>query len=554
MLQSLHISNYALIDQLDIAFQPGFNIITGETGAGKSIMLGALSLILGGRADTKVVRDKDKKSVIEATFEVSDYSTLKAYCEANDVEWDDGMCILRREIAPAGRSRAFINDSPVTLVQLETVGRQLIDIHSQHQNQLLQDPSYQLRIIDSLAGNDDLLQEYIRRFKALRDARRRYAEARERIEKTRDDEEFLRFQLQQLEALHLVDGEQEELERQRELLANMSDIKSALNTVLDALTNADHNALSCLSTAVEGCEELSSVLEEADSLAERLESARVEIQDVAETLSDYDSDLQADPLELESVEDRLNAIYALQHRHKVSSVSELIALRDSLRERLDDIDSSDNTLEELQREVKRAKALARETAEIISDRRKTEAARFALQLKERALPLGMKNIQCEIRVDRDDMNASGVDKVEFLFAFNKNQPLLPVGGTASGGEISRLMLSIKAIIADKMQLPSIIFDEVDTGVSGDVANRMGEMMQEISRNIQVMSITHLPQVAAKGDAHYKVFKEDDETATRTRIRELSDSERISELALMLSGSPDDVAARANAESLLGSRR
>lgn len=439
-------------------------------------------------------------------------------------------------------------------MQLETVGRQLIDIHSQHQNQLLQDAAYQLRIIDSLAGNDELLQEYGRRFKALRDARRRYAEARERIEKTRDDEEFIRFQLQQLDTLDLVDGEQEELERQRELLANMSDIKSALNTVLDALTNADNNALSCLSTAVDGCEELSSVLEEADSLAERLESARVEIKDIAETLSDYDSDLQADPLEQEAVEDRLNAIYSLQHRHKVSTVGELIALRDALKERLDDIDSSDNTLEELQREVKRTKALARETAEIISERRKAEATKFARQLKDRALPLGMKNLQCEIRVDRDDMNVSGVDKVEFMFAFNKNQPLLPVGGTASGGEISRLMLSIKAIIADKMQLPSIIFDEVDTGVSGDVANRMGEMMQEISRNIQVMAITHLPQVAAKGDAHYKVFKEDDETSTRTRIRELSSDERIGELALMLSGSTDDAAARANAESLLGSRR
>ncbi len=554
MLESLHISNYALIDSVDIEFHKGFNIITGETGAGKSIMLGALSLILGGRADFKVVRDAERKSIIEAVFSVNDYPALKDYCLANDVEWDESQCILRREIAPAGRSRAFINDSPVTLTQLEAVAMQLVDIHSQHQNQLLSSPDYQLRVIDNLAGNVEKLKEYGRRYSAYRDAMKHLKETRELIDKNQSDEDFIRFQLEQLDAMRLVKGEQEELERDREILSNMTDIKITLNNALTALSDGDKNALSLLSDAVDCCEDLNSVIEDAESLTQRLESARIEIQDIAETLADYDSNLNADPQELERIEDRLNNIYSLEHKHKVSSVNELIALRDSLRTRLDALENSDNTIEELEKEVKRTRSLARETAQEISTSRKIEAERFASELKNRALPLGMKNLQCDISVSPCDMSATGMDKVEFLFSFNKNQPLMPVGGTASGGEISRLMLSIKSIIADKMQLPSIIFDEVDTGVSGDVANRMGEMMQAISRNIQVMAITHLPQVAAKGNHHFKVFKEDDEQSTLTRIKELTEEQRIDELAMMLSGSHVDEAARANARSLLNIKK
>ncbi len=552
MLQTLHISNYALIDSLDIDFHSGFNIITGETGAGKSIMLGALSLLMGGRADTKVVRDTNRKSVIEAIFTVDEYPALKEYFESNDIEWDASQCILRREIAPAGRSRAFINDSPVTLSILEAVSRQLIDIHSQHQNQLLQSAEYQLAIIDNLAANHDLLKEYRLRFSAYRDAVRRYNEIRRAAQKNADDEEFTRFQLSQLEELQLVDGEQEELERERALLSNMNEIKSTLNEALDALTNADQNVLSQLTVAEECCENLNGAIEEASSLGERLESARIEIQDIAETLNEYDNNLQADPDELESIEDRLNSIYSLQHRHRVSSVAELINIRDELKSRLDAIDNSESTLEELQREVKRARALARESAQALSKRRQDEAIRFAEELQRRALPLGMKNLSCKVSVEPTDMSSSGADTVQFLFSFNKNQPLMAVSGAASGGEISRLMLSIKTIIADKMQLPSIIFDEIDTGVSGDVANRMGEMMQSIAENIQVMTITHLPQVAAKGAHHYKVFKEDDDQSTLTRIKKLNADERIDELAVMLSGSVTDEAARANARSLLKS--
>jgi DNA repair protein RecN (Recombination protein N) len=553
MLQSLHISNYALIDSLDIDFHAGFNIITGETGAGKSIMLGALSLLMGGRADSKVVRDATRKSVIEAIFEIGNYPTIHEYFVANDIEWDASQCILRREIAPAGRSRAFINDSPVTLTILETVSRQLIDIHSQHQNQLLQDAEYQLTVIDNLAGNQELLTEYRRRYNAYRESLHRYNAMRREIEKNVGDEEFMRFQLGQFEELDLVDGEQEELERERTILTNMSEIKSTLNDALDALANANDNALSQIAAAATCCDDLSTSIEEASSLSERLESARIEIQDIVETLSEYDSNLQADPAELDSIEERLNAIYTLQHRHKVTTIAELIAIRDDLRKRIDDIENSDSNIEELHKEVKRARALARESAQALSTRRQEEALSFAEELRHCAMPLGMKNLCCKVSVEPADMSATGIDNVRFLFAFNKNQPLMAVSGAASGGEISRLMLSIKTIIARKMQLPSIIFDEIDTGVSGDVANRMGDMMDEISTNIQVIAITHLPQVAAKGRHHYKVYKEDDEHATHTRIKELSAEARIEELTLMLSGSTTNEAARANAKELLSAK-
>lgn len=550
MLKSLHISNYALIDIVDINFHHGLNIITGETGAGKSIMLGALSLILGGRADLKAVRDSGKKSVIEASFEVSRYPKLKEYCLDNDIEWDDSLCILRREIAPAGRSRAFINDSPVTLDLLSHVAMQLVDIHSQHQNQLLTSGDFQLRIIDNLAGNSELLSEYTRRYGVYRNALKRLHDTRKLLEQNRNDEDFTRFQLEQLDELGLTDGEQEQLEHDRDILSNITDIKTTLGSALDALSEGTHNALASLAETSDYCEELSQYLEDSDNISERLETVRIELRDIAETLTAYDQEFQADPDELEVIESRLNTIYSLQQKHRVSTVAELIALREELREKLDRLENSSFTIEELEKEARRAKNAAKQLALELSQRRSEEAARFEEILRETAMPLGMKNLRTQVKVTQGELTPIGIDKVEFLFAFNKNQPLMPVGGTASGGEISRLMLSIKAIIATKMQLPSIIFDEVDTGVSGDVANRMGSMMQDISRNIQVITITHLPQVAAKGNAHFKVYKEDDEDATHTRIRELKGDERVDELAVMLSGSTVDEAARANARSLL----
>lgn len=550
MLKSLHISNYALIDTVDISFHHGFNTITGETGAGKSIMLGALSLILGGRADLKAVRDSGKKSVIEASFEVSKYPKLKEYCLDNDIEWDDTLCILRREIAPAGRSRAFINDSPVTLDLLSHVAMQLVDIHSQHQNQLLTSDEFQLRVIDNLAGNGELLSEYSRRYAAYRNTLKRLHDTKKLIEQNRNDEDFTRFQLEQLDELGLTNGEQEQLEHDRDILSNITDIKSTLSGALDSLSEGTHNALGLLAETSDYCEELSQYLEDSDNISERLETVRIELRDIAETLSAYDQEFQADPEELEAIESRLNTIYSLQQKHRVSTVGELITLREELRDKLDKLENSTFTIEELEKEARRAKAAAKQLALELSQRRSEEAARLEETLRETAMPLGMKNLRTQVKVSQGELTPTGMDKVEFLFAFNKNQPLMPVGGTASGGEISRLMLSIKAIIATKMQLPSIIFDEVDTGVSGDVANRMGAMMQDISRNIQVITITHLPQVAAKGNAHFKVYKEDDDEATHTRIRELNADDRVDELAVMLSGSKVDEAARANARSLL----
>ena len=542
-----------MIDLIDIDFHPGFNVITGETGAGKSIILGALSLLLGARADTRVVTDPETKSVIEAVFSVKDYPLLKEFCLQEDIEWDDDRCILRREISPAGRSRAFVNDSPVPLAKLREVSLHLIDIHSQHQNQLLSTPAFQLDVIDTLAGNSIRLKAYQVRFNALREAIKRLKTARARIERSREDEEFTRYQLEQIEELGLQRGEQAELERERDVMTNLASIKEALAKAMGALDGDNGGALRLVDKAIEACNELGDLLDASDAIPERLESAKIELADIASTFCVLDESLGADPAALASIEERLGAIYSLCHKHHVADADGLIDLRDSLKEKLRALDSSDETLEELERDARRAKALAREAAQEISNARKEEAERFGRRLTEIAMPLGMKNLRCEISVTPADMTATGCDNVEFMVAFNKNQPLMPVGATASGGEISRLMLSIKSIIASRMQLPSIIFDEIDTGVSGDVANRMGQMMKDISENIQVTTITHLPQVASKGAHQYRVYKEDDEQSTHTRISLLSDEERVRSIAAMLGGADIDETAIAAARSLLAQR-
>ena len=550
MLESLHISNYALIDRIDIQYHKGFNVITGETGAGKSIILGALSLILGGRADTRVVADPSCKSVIEAVFTVDGYDELRDYCRMADIEWDDYRCILRREIAPAGRSRAFVNDSPVPLAKLQAVAMRLIDIHSQHQNQLLATPEYQLMVIDTLAGNKQRLAEYTTRYNALRESIKRLKAMRMLIEKNREDEEFIRYQLEQLDELALSKGEQEELENEKEVLTNLSSIKHSLRNAIASLSMDDNNAVDLIDRAIDACDDLDGVLQASDDIPSRLESARIEIADIASTLESIDERLAADPGRLDAVEERLNSIYTLCHKHHLKDGDELIELRKSLQKKLDDLDNSDENVAILEKEARRAKALAKETAMEISESRKKEALIFAEHLRQVATPLGMKNLQVEVEVKPADMGPTGIDSVRFMVAFNKNQPLMPVGDTASGGEISRLMLSIKTIIASRMSLPSIIFDEIDTGVSGDVANRMALMMREISKSIQVTAITHLPQVAAKGDTQYRVYKEDDEHSTHTRIRQLSDGERVDAIAEMLGGASVDDAARQAARSLL----
>ena len=552
MLESLHISNYALIDRIDILFHEGFNVITGETGAGKSIILGALSLILGGRADSRVVADPSNKSIIEAVFTVDGYDALKDYCLQTDIEWDDERCILRREVAPAGRSRAFVNDSPVPLSKLQAVAMRLIDIHSQHQNQLLATPEFQLMVIDTLAGNEHRLKEYSSRYNSLRDAGRRLKAMRQRVEKSKEDEEFTRYQLEQLEELALSQGEQEELENEREVLTNLTAIKNALDRAIASLTGNDTNAVDLIDTAIDACDELDGVLSEEDDVPSRLESAKIEISDIASSLENVNERLAADPGRLEAVEERLNSIYSLCHKHHLNNGDELLILRDNLRAKLRELDNSDDMVAELEKEARRAKALAKETAVEISNSRKEEAKKFSAHLRDTAMPLGMKNLQVDVVVEPADMGPTGIDSVQFMVAFNKNQNLMPVGATASGGEISRLMLSIKTIIASRMSLPSILFDEIDTGVSGDVANRMALMMREISKSIQVTTITHLPQVAAKGDTQYRVYKEDDDHATHTRIIQLTPEQRVNAIAEMLGGATVDDAARQAAISLLNS--
>ena len=526
MLESLHIANYALIDCIDIDFHSGLNIITGETGAGKSIMLGALSLILGGRADTKAVRQADRKSVIEASFKASAHPKLQELCEANDIDRDPDHCILRREISPAGRSRAFVNDTPVPVGKLAEVAQRLVDIHSQHQNQLITQPAFQMEVIDTIAGNADLRAEHRKYYDSFREAAKALKLARLKVERSREDEEYTRFQLEQLQELRPSDpAEQEELEQRRDLLTNLTEVKEALRLALDSLEGCSGSAIERLDDASHAALKAEAALDEADDIPARIESARIELKDIAGSLASADAALDADPAELESIDDRLSAIYAQQRRHHVDSIEALMAIRDKLARRLEALDNSDTALASLERDARRAMALARESAARLSESRREAATRFAELLMERSRPLGMHNLRCEIAVSQaQSLSATGIDEISFLLPSIK--PTADACWRRSfGGEISRLMLSIKSIIADRMELPSIIFDEVDTGVSGDVANRMGLMMDQIARSIQVIAITHLPQVAAKGAHHYKVFKLDDETSTHTRITQLTASER-----------------------------
>lgn len=550
MIKTLHISNYALIDRIDITFFPGLNIITGETGAGKSIILGALGLLLGGRADTKVVRDPNVKSVIEATFSADGYTSLQQFCEENDIDWDDDTVILRREISTTGRSRAFINDSPVNLAQLQTAGLFLIDIHSQHQNLLLASPPYQLQVIDSVACNATLNDEFHTLYNSYRQALRQYKQERIALDKARTNEEFLRYQYDMLVNASLQPGELEELENERKLLANMAQVKASLQLIGGALTDGDTNADDLVREAAAEASQIASYVDDGEALADRLEALRVELRDIAATFADADGALSDDPARLDEVEERLNLLYDLLRRQQAETIEQLIEIRDRLANEIKAIDLGDEGLQKSETAAKKAKRAAMEKAEELSASRKAAAQQFAADLKERATPLGMKNLQVEISIKPVQLSATGIDAIEFLFAFNKNQPLMPVGSTASGGEISRLMLSIKSLVAHKMQLPSIVFDEVDTGVSGDVAHRMGALMKDISENIQVIAITHLPQVAVKGNAHFRVFKTDTDSSTITRIELLTPENRIAEIAQMLSGSTIDQAALANARALI----
>lgn len=549
MLKRLVISNYALIDSIELDLYEGLSIITGETGAGKSIILGALSLLLGQRADLKIIRNAEKKSVIEAVFDIENYA-LQDFFVANDIEYIPEECILRREIYPNGRSRAFINDTPVNLNLLSDLSQHLIDIHSQHSNALLLESGYQLEVLDNISGNKQIKEVYNASFKTYTAACRKLAETRKRIEANRRDEDFLRFQMRQFADLKLQEGEQTELEKELNVLSNISEIKSSLWEVCSCLSDGQNSVVSQLSTVGHRLDALADLYDESGGLSERIQSMLIEAKDIYDTVSRKVESLNDDPAELERVEERLNAIYSLQQKYHVNTLEELLEIQRGIEKSLSEIESSDNEIDELEKAVATEKIKMAKVADELSATRKQAAENFANKICEVARPLGLANIRCEIAFDKIPYDRNGQDKVAFLFAFNKNQQPMPIEKTASGGEISRLMLSIKTIIAESMQLPSIIFDEVDTGVSGEVANKIGEMMQRIGERIQVITITHLPQVAALGAHHYKVFKKDEEHTTVTHIEELNKDGRIREIAGMLSGSTIDDAAVNNAKSLL----
>lgn len=552
MIVSLSISNYALIDHLEIALDDGFNIITGETGAGKSIILGALGMLLGARADARVIRDAQCKSVVEAEFRPDAQLQGVLSPILAEAQVDDGgeVCILRRELSPSGRTRAFVNDTPVTLSFLRQVAVHLVDIHSQHQNLLLADAAYQLSVIDRMAGNAALLADYKAAYSEYKQMLLQYTKTRDMVSRNKADADFIAYQLEELNDMQLRAGEQAELESQRRMLAHAGVLREHLGAATSALGASDSGALDALDTAITHCRAMASVIADADDMADRLDSVAIEVKDILDTLAARADGVTADPAMLEAIEERLSRLYSLELKHHVDTVEELIAVRDKMAEQLAAISNSDDVLAALEasaRELKRkAMALARE----LSQRRRVAGDAFAERLRTMAAPLGMANLRCEVAMTQGKLGADGIDTLELMFAFNKNQKLSSVAATASGGEISRLMLCVKSILAEKMSLPSIIFDEIDTGVSGDIANRIARMMADIARSIQVVTITHLPQVAARGRCHFKVYKEDDDTTTATRISRLDLEQRLSELALMLSGDPHDEAALEAARAML----
>jgi DNA repair protein RecN (Recombination protein N) len=551
MLKRLSISNYALIDQLEIDFEKGLTIITGETGAGKSIILGALSLILGERADSSSIRDKERKTVVEATFDIEDY-TLEFFFRDNDLDYFDDELIVRREINPNGRSRAFVNDGVVGLATLKELMTRLVDIHSQHSNMLLSRPAFQLSVLDNIAGHDDDLSEYHNLFNEYKTTERQLKELRDNYDRNRSEEDYLRFQLNQFQETNLRPDEDDELEQQQRRLANATSLKEDLWKVISTLNSEDNSLLDQLQDLRNTLASAEENLDDIAGMSERVNNALIDLKDIAQSVSAIEESLNSDPAALQQVEERLNTIYSLERKHNVKTVNELLKLQEVYEHRLAAIDSSEERITKIQEMLESQRNAAMQLAQVISANRKNAAGKFASTLQPLAQNLGMKNLQFQIDFKTVELNANGCDSVEFLFAFNKNQTLMPVKDTASGGEISRLMLCIKSVIARSMDLPTIIFDEVDTGVSGEIAHKIGDMMGEISHKIQVIAITHLPQVAAHGNSHLRVFKTDTATQTVTSVQRLNDEEHVTEIARMLSGSELNQAAIDNARALINS--
>lgn len=553
MLKKLDIRNFTLIDHLEMALYPGFSVITGETGAGKSIVIGAIGLLLGNRADAKQVKRGCDKCIIEATFDLSIYHSdvLKDFFEDNDLDYEPEECLLRREVNANGKSRAFINDTPVTLALMRELGEQLIDVHSQHQNLLLSKEDFQLNVVDIIARDRQQLADYRAAFAEYRSAQRRLEELREQIATSRDNEDFLRFQQKELSEANLASGEQEQLEQEAELMSHAEDIKRALHEADYGLSGDDTGIVNLTRSIAAQLRSVADVYPEAQEFAERLESCFVELKDISQEIASKVDDVEYDPQRFNLITQRLDTIYTLQQKFHVQTVDELLDRLNGINAQLDNIDNSDEELQELERSVEKLHAVCVEKAVVLTDMRRKSATVVEQELSKLLVPLGIPKVRFKVEVSPADLSTNGADKVMFLFSANSSTDMQPVSQVASGGEIARVMLSLKAMISKAIGLPTIIFDEIDTGVSGRVAEQMAHIMRDMGKaNRQVLCITHLPQIAAAGSTHYKVAKQETEHGTVSTMTQLSDEQRITEIAQMLSGSDVSQAAVDNAKSLL----
>ena len=550
MLKHLYIKNFTLIDELDIELRQGFSVITGETGAGKSIVLGAIALLLGQRADPKTIKYGADKCIIEAHFDLSRYG-MDDFFKDNDIENDPEDCIIRRELMASGKSRAFINDTPVQLTMLKELGERLVDVHSQHQNLLLNKQDFQLGVVDIIAEDSQQLAKYQEIFRQYQHVRQELEALKERIERDRQNADFLQFQCDELTQAGLVEGEQEELEQKNDTMSHSEEIKSALYDADNALGAEQIGVVANLRSALSSMKRIEKVYPAAEELVQRMDSSYIELKDISEEISGYLEDIDFDPSEMEAVVNRLDRLYDLEKKYHADSIGELIEKRDELRKQLDCIENSDEALHDLQQKLIALKESVDKEAVVLTNIRSKSAKKIEKEMNSKLVPLGMPNVRFAIQMTTTDLDINGQDKVAFLFSANASTPLQSVSQVASGGEIARVMLSLKAMISGAVKLPTIIFDEIDTGVSGKMAEKMAEMMQEMGEHgRQVISITHLPQIAALGSTHYKVEKQETATGTTSSMSELTAEQRVLEIAQMLSGSDISEAAIQNAKQLL----
>jgi len=549
MLTSLKISNYALIQELHMKPDEAFTIITGETGAGKSILLGALGLILGQRADLNALKDTSKKCIIEAQFQIETYH-LQPIFESFDLDYEP-LTIIRREITPNGKSRAFVNDTPVNLSQLKDIGEHLVDIHSQHHTISLNDNSFQLKVVDAYAENKNAIQAYKAEYDTYRKLKKQLAEKELSIVQAKAEESFLQFQFEELDQLQLIENEDVDLEEEQDALVHVEDTKIQLSTALNLLKDQEENVIDSLRMAKSSLTEALKHNKVALELLDRFKSVTIELEDIVATLEEENEELNYDPERLEYIRSRLSAIYNLQKKHHTSNVTDLVTLKNEIEQKLLTISNFDSDVEMIKRSLSQSAAILKEKAAIITANRKAIKQKLESEVKTILDRLGMKNAQLTIEFETlSTYSENGLEVIKFLFTANKGLEKRELSKVASGGELSRLMLAIKSILARKEKMPTIIFDEIDTGVSGEIADKVGEILKSMSQELQIISITHLPQMAAKGVSHLKVYKEDVNGETHSYIKVLNQEERIEELAKMLSGSKTTSAAIDNAKALL----